>query len=512
MSRALLYDAVDAVLCCIALILHHCLDMSSSSPASSRSSLQRRSAIATSPSNSLDALLPRLLSSKRSLSTVEHVYRANDICTFTRTALENCAITSARSCFLRSGITSQLNVLQNVHNQTSKTALAARAEFDDVVRGLDEAEKRLRDTLKGLKETMVEVQLRPEGEERRCLLDFVDEGGVEGLIMSLRSNSKDVGRDFEAFNKGNRYFGDDLVRIEGILEQKGRVNDSWSQDMRDAEGSPIPEILADMEEHAKEMALNLESLVSHFDLCVTAIKHTEGGGDAALKIAGDLPDGVETGHNAKEAPPEPLDDDQMAEMMRVLEEDAGQVEEVVMEIKSHIFDMERMYQRVEAHMEHKAKEQESVTTAFKLLEGVGQGLAGHITRSQAFHIRWDNERARIFERLEELDNAKGFYDGFLKAYDNLIIEIGRRKSIEGKINKVIQDATSKLEKLYEDDMDERDAFRKEQGEFLPIDIWPGLLNSPTRFNVKPVDGMIDRVPDISKSVIHRAIRRVHGQS
>ena len=485
--------------------------MSSSSPSSSRSSLQRRSAIATSPSTPLDTLLPHLLASKRSLSTIEHVYRANDICTFTRTALEKCAITTARSSFLSSGITSQLNVLHNVHSQTSKTSQVAQAEFDDVVRALDEAEKRLRDTLRGLKETLVETQLRPEGEERRCLLDFVDESGVEGLVASIKSDTKDAGMGFETFVKGNRDFGDELQRIQDIMDQKGRIDDSRSQDMQDAEGSPIPEILADMEEHAKEMAVNLESLVSHFDLCVTAIKHTEGGGDAALKIAGDLPDGVDVGQDAREAPPEALSDDQLADMMKVLEEDAGQVEEVVMEMKNHIADMEGMHLRIEAHMDRLSKEHGSVTVAFKLLEAVGQSLPKHITRNQAFHIRWDGERARIVERLEELDNAKGFYDGFLKAYDNLIIEIGRRKSIEDKIATVIKDATSKLEKLYQVDMDERDAFKKDQGEFLPIDIWPGLLNAPTRFNIGPVNSLVDQVPDISKSIIHRAIRRVHGQ-
>ena len=163
-------------------------------------------------------------------------------------------------------------------------------------------------------------------------------------------------------------------------------------------------------------------------------------------------------------------------------------------------------------MEQLSSEHESLIGAFDLLEDIGKALPRQITRNQAFLIKWNGERSRVSDRLEEVENAKGFYDGFLRAYDNLIIEIGRRKSVESKIDRVIQDTMSKLKRLYEDDMDEREAFKQEQGEFLPIDIWPGLLNAPTRFNIRPVDGIIDTVPDISKSIIHKAIRRVHGQA
>ena len=482
--------------------------MSTTSSSSSRSSLGRPSAQV--PAKPLDTLLPYLIASKRSLSTIEHVYRANDICTSTRDAVEKSAIISARTSFVRSGILSQLGVLQRVQKQTQDSSSVAREGYGDVVQGLEEAERRLRETLRGLKETMVEAQLRPEGEERKCLLDFVDEGGVEGLVESIRGDVKEAGKGFDGFKKGIGTFGDKVDEVKAMLESKGSDLDSQSLDVQNTSGNPIPELLTDMEEHAREMAVNLESLVSHFDLCVTAIKHTEGGGDAALKIAGDLPDGVGGTQDRSEVPPEPLSDEERDEMMRVLEEDAGQVEDVVMEIKSHIADMEEMHRQVEIHLEQSAKEHENITSAFKLLEDIGQSLPGYITHNQSCLTRWNGEKNRIDDRLDELDNAKGFYDGFLKAYDNLIIEIGRRKSVEGKIEKVVQEAMSKLEKLHEDDREEREAFKKEQGEFLPVDIWPGLLNAPTRFDIGPVDGVVDQVPDISKSVIHRAIRRVHG--
>ena len=81
--------------------------------------------------------------------------------------------------------------------------------------------------------------------------------------------------------------------------------------------------------------------------------------------------------------------------------------------------------------------------------------------------------------------------------------------MEVRIEKEVDTAMRRIEKLYEDDLEEREAFRKEQGNFLPVDIWPGVMNPPLRYRVLAEDE-VERVPDISKSVIHRAIKRVHG--
>ncbi|CAD6564829.1 MAG: autophagy protein 17 [Alectoria sarmentosa] len=469
-------------------------------------------------SSPLETLIPHLLASKRSLSSINHVWRANELCTSTRTSLEKSAITTARTSFLRSGIMSQLAVLQQVQRNTETTARQGKAEFQAVVENLDEADKRLRDTLGKLRSTIVEVGLRPEDEERRSLLDFMNEEGVEGLVGVIKESLGGAGQGMKEFEDGNRGFEEEVHIVSRLLhggESKRRsgVVDTVSQG-REEQGqdrSPIPQILHEMEDHAREMAANLESLVSHYDLCVTAIKQTEGGGDAASKIAGDLAEGVDIGQDAGGAPPEPMEDHERLEMMRVLEEDAGQVEDVVMEIRDHIAEMETLHSRVEMYTDQLASEHANTTAAFRMLEDLGQKLPGHITRTQIFLVRWDEEKASIDERLEELEGLTELYDGFLRAYDNLLIEIGRRKVHELKVEQIVQEARTQLERLYEDEVEARDIFKKEQGEFLPVDIWPGLRDRPLRYSISSADDQASRVPDISKSVIYRAIQRVHGK-
>ena len=406
-----------------------------------------------------------------------------------------------------------------MQRNTEATAARGNAEFEAVFKDLDEADERLRGTLARLRSTIVEAGLRPEDEERRSLLDFMNEEGVEGLVGVMKESLDGAGQGMKEFEDGNRGFQEEvesvskLIRGNGVKGSSGVVGGSVGRDREEKgqERSPVPQILHEMEDRAREMATSLESLVSHYDLCVTAIKQTEGGGDAASKIAGDLPEGVDIGRNAGGVQPEPMSDHERLEMMRVLEEDAGQVDDVVMEIRDHIAEMESLHSRVDMYTDQLASEHANTTAAFKMLEDLGQKLPGHITRTQIFLMRWDEEKAVIDERLEELEGLTEFFNGFLKAYDNLLIEIGRRKGQELEVEQVVREARTRLEKLYEDEVNEREVFKKEQGEFLPVDIWPGLRDRPLRYSISSVDHQASRVPDISKSVIYRAIQRIHGK-
>lgn len=457
----------------------------------------------------LDTLVSHLLASKRSLSAVTHVYHANELVTSTRKSLETSIITSARTEFLRSGVDSQVRILDRVWENTDGVANESATEFAAVIQTLDVAEERLRQTLELLRGTMVEATLRPPEEERKSLMDFVDETGVANLMDSIKGSIDAAHGAHAEFQGINAVFDKDVRNVKDLLAKKRApdITDSAAENTV----SSIHEILRDMEDHAKDMADGLESLVKHFDLCVTAIKHTEGGGDAAQRLADDLPEGMDLGQDTTGAPADPISEDERLEMMEVLQKDASQVEEVVMEIRDHITEMEAQHEIVTANVKRLAEDHDDTVLAFKHLEALGSRLPGYITQSHLFVMRWDDEKARIEERMEELEGLRFFYEGFLGAYDNLLIEIGRRKVLELKMEKVAQDAMARIQKLFEEDEEERDIFRKEHGEFLPRDIWPGLTAEPLRYKILPVSGNYEEIPNISKSVIQQAIRRVNGR-
>ncbi|MCJ1297391.1 autophagy protein 17 [Hypocenomyce scalaris] len=467
------------------------------------------------PSSALESLVSHLLASKRALSSINHVWRANELVTSTRACLETAVITSARTSFLRRGISSQLDLLYSVQSCNEEINKGAADEFKDAIKGLDEAEARLRGTLDLLRGIMVgwlrgEEAEGSEGEERRCLLDFVDETGVEGVMGAIKELIDGCYEARREFEESNASLEKDVHGVKTMLKPKTRRLALHSQEIG-ALSSPIPDILRGIEERAKDLAENLEMLVKHFDLCVKAIKHIEGGGAAAQRITGDLPEGVMVGTAGEDPPPEPMSDEERKEMMEVLEKDASEVEDVVMEIRDHIAEMESQYELATADNDRLAEEYSSTTAAFRLLEEVGVRLPTYITQSQVFLMRWDEEKLNIQERVEELEGMREFYDGFVRAYDNLIIEIDRRKTMQSKMEKVVEDAMARIERLYEEDARKREVFKQEQGDFLPIDIWPGLTAVPVRYEVIPVDKEAGSVPDVSESIIQQATRRLNGR-
>lgn len=401
-----------------------------------------------------------------------------------------------------------MKTLSRIRKNTEGIANEGAAEFKAVILKLDTADERLRETLNLLRGTLVEASLRPEEEKRRNLLDFVDETGLESLMDAIKSSIDSASAAHDDFREANVAFDEELQSVQNLLQGKTEMACSVG-----GEGarSPIPEILQFMEDHAKDMADNLESLVTHFDLCVTAIKHTEGGGDAAQRIVGEL-EGVDIGQaSSADGPPSPISLEEKEEMMEVLEKDASQVEDVVSEIKERISEMEVQYDLVTGYMDQLTEEYANTMSAFGLLEDIGLRLPSYITQSHLFVMRWDEEKATIEERMAELEGLSVFYDGFLLAYDNLLIEIGRRKTFEHKMEKVAQDALAKIQKLYEDDVDERATFKQQKGDFLPADIWPGLTAGPIRYELVLVGDGAEKVPDVSKSIIQRATTRVRNR-
>ena len=427
----------------------------------------------------------------------------------TRQALESHIITTARIIFLQHGCQAQVQILDRVQNQNQSIAQEVNKEFQAVVDDLDAADTKLNKTLDQLRATMIESSLRPEGEPGRSLADFLDETGVGNLLGTIKESIDATQDATKVYSESNQALEDEVSNIRSMLGSK--AGKTTFDDPGEGLQSPIPHILHRMEERAQEMADNLESLVKHFDVCVTAIKHTEGGGAAARKVTSDLPEDMDLGLDKSDMSLEPMSEEEKQDMLAILEKDASEVEEVVMEIRDRSTEMEADYERVSEHSDRLSDELARNNTAFKMLEEVGNKLPSYITQSHIFLLRWDEEKAKIEDRMTELDSVCHFYVGFLSAYDNLIIEVGRRKAMEVKMAKVAQDALSKIEALRSEDVAEREAFRLEQGDFLPVDIWPGLMEAPTRYVLARDEGGGRGVPDIAASVIREAIRRVGGR-
>ena len=253
---------------------------------------------------------------------------------------------------------------------------------------------------------------------------------------------------------------------------------SSSQSQISLHTSPIPENLHSLEIHAQEMAALLDSLVRHFDLCVNAIRHTEGGYAAVRKAASDLPPGAEpvsvsgvmnTSQNIEEEAP--LSEEERREMLIVLETDAGEVEDVVAELRERLGEMESRFEVIQDHVAHLTATYDTTISAFSILESISAHLPGYLMAASDFKLHWEDTKMQIQEQLEELEGMRLFYENYHASYDDLILEVYRRRQAEDKVKAMIKKATEQIEKVVEVDMRERQEFRGEVGDFLPGDLW-----------------------------------------
>jgi autophagy-related protein 17 len=166
-------------------------------------------------------------------------------------------------------------------------------------------------------------------------------------------------------------------------------------------------------------------------------------------------------------------------MVNVLMKDALEAEDVVAEIQDRINEMESIHEQVSAQRDALIAISNATLEVHQHLSTLASTrLPRYISQAHNFTGVWNEENERINAGLGELLDLHSLYDGFLNAYDSLILEVNRRSQIRSRVEKVLRETRNKLNHLYDEDVAAREAFRVEQGDFLPSDIWPGIGRAP----------------------------------
>lgn len=360
----------------------------------------------------------------------------------------------------------------------------------------------------------MEAAFRPVEEPTKYLFDFVDEGGIGNLEADIKGS-------IDRFDAARQQLAETCEAFEQDLE---RLHDSLSPqqeaDVHLQEGeTPVPALFYQLETKATEAAGHLEGLVKHYDLCVTALKHTEGGGDAINQASmGEEQQtsalvglGVEL-EKMKAAPTKDIGEEERRQLFGVLARDASEVDEVVAEIKDSLAEMEDSISQITAYIDSLRETFGRLREATTHLKEIVGKIPIYISACAEFQRAWEDEKVLLVEKQEELTGLTDFYAGFSDAYDELILEVHRRRQVRRDMEKVIKNALNQLDELYEEDAHRRDSFRENQAEFIPSDLWPGLVNAPPRWKLirdnEEDEGTDGEVPEIKKSVIERSLKRV----
>jgi autophagy-related protein 17 len=353
-----------------------------------------------------------------------------------------------------------------------------------------------------LRETPIEAVLQPPGTPQKHLYDFIDSAAVSNLEGTLRACIDRYNGAHATLDDSHDAFDTALDNLHSSIENVPLTPTSASNP------SPIPSLYQDLEAHAKEAAQAFQSLVQHYDLCVTALRHTEGGSAAATEAVGDAPP-----HAGDEfaAPPEPMGEEERQEMVAVLVKDAHEVEDVVTEIRERGSEMTFLLNQIENHINHLRNEASALSSILQMISQTTGEVKSHIGTSRSFHASWlEDTRPTLLNGIEEWENQREFYERFDLAYAELLVEVSSRRRRHEKAKRKAEDAQKE--------------FTLAQGDFLPLDIWPGLRNPPRQYEVRAVlleqdddeteesleerEAVAKSIPQLGRNVVERALTRV----
>ncbi|RCI15355.1 hypothetical protein L249_6501 [Ophiocordyceps polyrhachis-furcata BCC 54312] len=447
-----------------------------------RQQQQQQHQPATTAVVSADVLVSHLLVAKRSLSSMSLVLRANEIATAARAAHEDTVMLAAHMRFLRGSMADQVALLKRLRRGFQATYEWGKRDFKKLIRAMDEADGKLGSTMEMLRGTEVQDEMRPTGEERRNLLDFVDETGVHAMREAMKKSIEELQGIQQSFDR-------DLVRFDGDIRHLKKATAEGQQPAAaaDNEAGASAELLLSLEDHSATMAQLLASLTKHFDMCVTAIRTTEGAAALARRRAAEVTqsqegDGVsisgviaegESGSGGVVGDLEPETAQDRAEMLRVVTQDAGEVEDVVGEIQQRLTEMERSSSILEDRRRWAEDGHGRASEAFSVLSEVGSRLADYLSAEEQFRARWEMEKDSVIGRLGDMAEMRDFYEGYGSAYASLLLELERRRSVERQVEAIWRKARDGVDRLLEADREARDTFRANVGDFLPAE-WAGV--------------------------------------
>lgn len=484
---------------------------------------------------SLESLIGHFVAAKRSLTSTNHVWRANELVTSSRALIEELAVLNAKNSFARRGVDEQIDTLHAIRDGVSNAGEGAQGEFRVVVERLDKAHERLQTTLAWLRKTVVDASLRrgvssgdaeerdededaAEAEsvsesadssqptaqrQRKTLYDFIDEANHEDLLNSLRqlidsftSARADLDADVARFDNELKAISSLLLSESTTLHSSsGITGPKDKRTIYDEPASSISNLFHGMEEHATEMATLLQSLVSHYDVCVTALKHTEGGGEAAkiaveaqqvdggLSVKNTMPGTEESLYD--KTVPEPIAAGDKAEMLAVLQHDAEQVEDVVGELRDRSVEIEGLYAQLSQYVQRARGTNQKLREVLVLMHRMeDEALPSYVVAARKLSQSWEGIGAAMKARTEELVGLTAFHEKFAASYARLLQEVERRRAAEAQLERLAEKARREMERLWLADREAREEFMEEVGDFLPKDLYPALNDEGVRWDIR----------------------------
>jgi autophagy-related protein 17 len=326
-----------------------------------------------------------------------------------------------------------------------------------VVKALDDGSARLNGILDLLRSTRVEPSFRDVKDSQKHLFDFVDEAGVNDLYDSIKQSMDRFETYRTELGVVFRSFDDDLDALLQVLDPTDQNLKKSEENVALHDVSPVPSLFCSLENHATLVASHLESLVKHYDLCLSALRNTEGGGEFISKESQeDAPHlaglGLGITNLDEERPTPSISEQDRLNMLAVVIKDASEVDEVVDEIRDSLAEMEDHLSQIEAYVVSLRDMSRRLQKTYEMLQSAMERIPDYINSCSEFQIAWEDEKRLLDTKMDEIEGLTEFYDGFSSSYDALIVEVHKRRVARREMDKIVRHAMSQVEKMHKGEL------------------------------------------------------------
>lgn len=206
--------------------------------------------------------------------------------------------------------------------------------------------------------------------------------------------------------------------------------------------NPIPRTLSALDHLTVTLVDSFEKLNHHYEQCVDALRRTEA--TPLQSSTADLPQSLSP------------------EEFCVLESDAEAVEEVLEEMTQNINEMENMYvEQIQGHISSLEACHAEATAAVSQFEEFQASLGSYIVATTEFDSSQKEYQILIHPALDRLDSLSEFYAGFAKAYNEMVVEVGRRMGIKNQMEGIMKRALAEIDELYERELSKPNSCARE---------------------------------------------------
>jgi len=158
-------------------------------------------------------------------------------------------------------------------------------------------------------------------------------------------------------------------------------------------------------------------------------------------------------------------------------------------MEDHVREIEHSSDVLATHVNLVHEAYITITNTFTQIDLYGKTrLPMHLSSVKDFELRAAGHRDHIQTLKQGMFNLVQYYTNFSGAYGALLGEVRRRTDAQIHTAIFVNEITTKLQSLFDQELRARQAFMDLHAPYLPADLWTGIYDPPARAEIHTEEG------------------------